>query len=102
MNLTYVSKVVHDKKFLGGTKFQLSNFQGQGVFVEQDVDSVEVDELVEMHGFAKVTDRIAASLIIVKDPAKLGQRTSWAAAIKGSFVITPATLRDSGQLTNYY
>ena len=93
------SKIRHDERYLGGKKFDLKDFHSKNIFVDKDVDSVEVDVAIRKHSLQKTPDRHLAEMLVVKHLAEPGQRNLWAAVIHGSFLITPAALlRDRSQL----
>ena len=50
----------------------------------------------------KIGDRLAADIFMVEDPAAPGQRTKWAAALRGRTLVTPARVAGRGGVSVCY
>ena len=71
------------------------NVRGMTVFFESDAIRDNVHESAKRLGLI-AGDRLTASLFVVADPTEPGERTRWAACLRGGLLATPAFVRCDG------
>lgn len=76
-------------KRLTETRLDKVAMRGMTVFFEQAVRSQILTDAADVGLLRVVHNRMEADIIIAVDPANPGQRSSWAAALRGAYLATP-------------
>ena len=71
------------------------DIRGMTVFFESDAIRNDVDESAKRLGLI-AGDRLTARLFVVADPTEPGERTRWAACLRGGLLATAAFVRGDG------
>lgn len=77
--------------------FDVETVKGKKCFFNGNVDKPELRATLTQNQCTVVADRLAADFFIAQDPSSLGCRSTWAAVLKGLFVVSPAALQGKGR-----